>query len=145
MRKTGIKEKRPEQMLAYDVICLYGEFPRLKLADTEYLVKDIKIVDRINLTGDRTPKLDIVFIFADKKVGIRVNGKWHDSRTIKDRTQKTVLEHPKNGWIIVDFNYWEMETLFKHYKSFEKPNYKIKILEEIQSKLEGIIKLDFTS
>lgn len=133
MRKTGVKSHRPEQMLAYKLICQYGEFPELRLAGTEYKVRDIKVVDYIDLTGDRMPTLDIVFLYGFEKIGIRVNGHYHDSRTRKDRIQKLVLEHPQNGWKIVDFWYHSMPNLFS-----KKPDMKL-VYDEVKRELEGVI------
>lgn len=135
MGKTGVKANRPEQLLAYELIMQYGM--GIESLETEYSLKrKIKVVDHIDLRYPRSPTLDIAIFLKNKKIGIRVNGHYHDSRTRKDRIQKLVLEHPLNGWKIIDFWYFAMPNLFNK-------NPKIELAyEEVRRELEGVIRLE---
>ena len=139
MRIKGHTRNRPEEKLAAELIDRHmpkGTWWDLK---TQYKVKDLQVVDYIDLTGDRAPRLDIALYLYDKKrvlakkVAIRLMGPIHDESEHFDEIQKMVLEHPKNAWIVVDFWHWAMPRLWK----LDKKD----ALLEIQAKLKHIVKL----
>ena len=115
MRKKGDTKYRPEQILAHDIIesCSISKLRKLEM---EFSPADIVPLEGTNLTGDRSPRLDIYFQTQDfVNYAIRLNGPYHDEKKQerKDYVQKVFLEMQPEKWIVIDFNYVTMQNLFK--------------------------------
>lgn len=135
---------RPEQIRARNIIRDNLKKGYTIEIHTEYYVKDIKVVDQIDLTGQRTPRLDIaIFIIApfQAKIGIQLNGPPHGTkkRSGLDDLQKQVLEHKDNGWKIVAFEHWKMPKLWQ--TEGIPPSYTKTDYDEVQESLKGILPL----
>ncbi len=124
-------EYRPEQMFAGEVI------RKIKPKGYEFFYEK-EITDLKPIEGTKVPfcKPDIVLINEERKmkIAIRLNGSWHDRDTQrkKDFWQKFVLEG--NGWIVVDFNHYEMPSLWFGNKEIWQERQKAlhEILEQMQ-------------
>jgi len=114
---------RPEQLFARDFLAIF--YPNWKIK-TEYPVRDLK------LDGEPYRKcvLDIA-VLEPKKIAIRLNGGYHFSSEVqrtKDEYQKEALRQA--GWVVIDFNHYEMPNLFKKKKNKETIKFaKLEILE----------------
>jgi len=113
MRRSGKKGYRPEQILVYDILKIYA----IGIEDLEMEKKPPNIVPLkgTDLTGDRSPILDIYFKFDDVHVAVRVNGQYHDEQKQdrKDIVQRLFLENQPERWQVFDFVHWKMSNLFK--------------------------------
>jgi len=116
MRKSGNKSFRPEQKLVHDILkeCAIG----ITELQMEYKPKSIVPLKGTDLTGIRSPTLDIYFKFEDTEVAIRLNGPYHDElkQERKDNIQQLFLENQPIPWQVFNFKYWDMQYVFKRNK-----------------------------
>ena len=103
MRNMTATEYRPEQIIAYKILCKMFPHAHYNFA-MELPVPDCKAV------------LDIAIIPEDStkpKIAVRVNGAIHErtNRVIKDATQKDLLEAA--GWKVFDFWHYDMPDLWR--------------------------------
>lgn len=115
MRKKGSTKYRPEQILVHDIIkeCHVGG---LKKIEMEFKPANILPLEGTDLTGDRSPILDIYLQDGNMtNYAIRLNGPYHDElkQERKDYVQKTFLEMQPEKWVVIDFNYVTMQNVFK--------------------------------
>jgi len=126
-----IIEYRPEQVFAGEVIKKI--MPKGYQFFYEKEVTDLKPIDGIEIPFC---KPDIVLINHERKmkIAIRFNGTYHDKDTQrrKDEFQKLVLEG--NGYRVIDFNHFEMPSLW--FGNKEKYDERQKALHEILEKLQ---------
>jgi len=108
MREKGATSNRPEQLLLAEII----KYHVTETVTTEAKLKNLKAVDAINLTGDRSPRPDILFEYQKQKFIVRVNGPYHDSREKYDRAQKLFLEMQEPPYRVIDVSYVRHEILF---------------------------------
>lgn len=137
MRANGNTKNRPEQLLARDLIqAHYSE----KL-ETEYTPTDIKPLPDLDLTGDRSPRLDIAI--PSKRIAIRLNGPPHDRRITRnyDRAQQVFLEMQEKPWKVVNFVHTMMPVLWRsHSRGLTSQELKM-AYDEIRRNLDGVIRL----
>ena len=117
MRKKNSTKYRPEQILVHDIIneCYVGG-SGLRKIEMEYLPPDIIPIEGTDLTGERSPRLDIYLQTADlMNYAVRLNGPYHDDQKQerKDFIQKTFLEMQPERWFVIDFDYIKMQNVFK--------------------------------
>lgn len=121
MVRAGNTSNRDEQLLAADIIRAHTNHK----VETEVLLH-VKQTASNNLTGERTPRADIVVTITDKKIVtlvIRVMGEIHKRkpRMRKDAVQKEFLEDKINGYTVIDFWYDKMPFLFlRHDRKLDK-------------------------
>lgn len=115
MRRKGDTKYRPEQKLSFDII---NNSLRTQKIEMEYNPEKIVPLEGTDLTGDRSPRLDIYFQIEMTNYAIRLNGPYHDElkQERKDFVQKTFLEMQPEPWNVIDFNYIKMQNLFKRNK-----------------------------
>lgn len=112
MRKKGATSNRPEQLLVAEIL----EYHVTETVTTEAKLKNLKDVDAITLTGDRSPRPDILFEIFKQKFVVRINGPSHDTREKYDRAQKLFLEMQEPSYRVVDVSYVRHELLFERNK-----------------------------
>jgi len=124
-------EYRPEQMFA-------GEVIRKTMPKGYKFFYEKEITDLEPIEGTKIPfcKLDIALINEERntKIAIRFQGTYHDRDTQrkKDFWQQFVLQG--NGWIVVNFNHFEMPSLWFGNKEIWQERQKAlhEILEQMQ-------------
>lgn len=109
MRQAGQTTNRPEQMLAYYLI--QGHLKQK--VELEYKPPHLRALPDVDLTGDRSPKLDLAV--PSIRVAIRVMGQSHDNLPQEryDNIQRIFLEMQHPPWHVVDLWYYSLETLWK--------------------------------
>lgn len=112
MRKKGATKNRPEQLLLAEII----KYHVTEEVSTEVKLKKLKDVDAITLTGDRSPRPDILFECLKQKFIVRVNGPSHDNREKYDKAQKLFLEMQDPPYRVIDVSYVRHELLFERNK-----------------------------
>ena len=110
MRKKGNTKNRFEQVLAANLIKYH--LKDYTTVETEYKLKGLVPIGDDDFTGNKAPQPDIFIQYFNKRIIIRVNGPYHDSRTDYDWVQKEFLERQPNPYTVVDFNHDVMPTLF---------------------------------
>ena len=117
-KKSEGTEYRSEEVFAYETIVEYATQmlktkPVIKM---QYELRNLNEVDGLKVDYCCP---DIV-ILEPTKVAIRLNGQIHENRQrrIKDEDQRIVLEG--NGWIVLDFWFYDMPNLYDSLKTKKK-------------------------
>jgi len=118
MRKKGDTSDRPEELLVYDIVRLC-QIPGTRKVEKQYKPPNIVPLKGTDLTGEKSPKLDVYVQSADfTNYAIRVMGEYHDEtkQERKDFIQKTFLEMQPENWFVIDLNYLKCQNVFKRRK-----------------------------
>lgn len=117
MRQAGNTRDRPEQIMAADIITMLIMPDQKYFCATEFYVNDLKLAGEVDYS-ERRPRLDIALKLyypdREEKFAIRCMGPPHEGRIQKrkDYMQLLVLEHPANGWKVIDFWHNRMPNLW---------------------------------
>ena len=136
MRRTGQKQYRPEQILAFDIIKNCTLTFGMRKLEMEYQPNNLVPLEGTDLTGDRVPTLDIYLQDVNSEhYAIRLNGPYHDElkQERKDFIQKTFLEMQPHKWHVIDFNYTTMQHLFKRNQRKLSPGELLLAYNEVKS------------
>src|SRR3990167_5415594 len=122
MRKAGNTSDRPEEQLAFEIIKYCCSFDAIA---EQYQPPNLIPLD-VDLTGKKSPKIDIYVKYEDHHYAIRIMGSIHDDnsspkrRTEYDTRQKDFLEmqvqHGGDHWIVIDIHHLKAQNLFKRNK-----------------------------
>lgn len=137
MRRNGIPKNRPEQMLAKALI--KSHIP--DEVESEYTPKNLIALEDLDLTGDRSPRLDIAI--PSRFIAIRLQGPAHDrkSQAHYDNLQRIFLEFQRPQWKVVDFVYTEMSVLWTANQRGLSAQEITSAYEEIRQKLRKTLDL----
>ena len=134
MREKGDTSNRPEQLLLKEIL----QYHVRGRVETEAKLENLKDVDALTFTGNRSPRPDILLTYyTNQKFVIRVNGPYHDSREKYDRAQKLFLEMQEPPYIVIDVSYVRHEILFERNKRKLTRIELLKVLDLIRLEFAG--------
>jgi len=116
MTRKNNTSNRPEEILVHDII--KSTLPDIDEIKTQHKPPNIVPLKGTDLTGERSPKIDVYFRIGTRHYAIRVMGPIHDEwkRENYDFVQRTFLEMQPEKWAVIDFNYVTMQNVFRRNK-----------------------------